>query len=296
MNEITKGMLLFPFNALYKISPRAELKLLFLLKRKKRLDLNNPKGFNEKLNWLKLYDTEKASELKPYLCDKYEVRKYIENKLGNDDVLNTLYWEGFNPEEIPFDTLPERFVIKVTHGSTFNIIVKNKAELDIDAVVKQLKVWLNAKFIPCYGEWWYGKVRPRVIIEKYLENADKGELVDYKVFCFNGEPKLIDVHTGRFGRHCRNVYDLNWNFLEDVYFKYPHSEQISKPKVLNKLIEYARKLSEDFAHVRVDFFIVNDKLYFSELTFANGAGFDPITPDEFDLKMGDWLELPKKGQ
>lgn len=295
MNEVTKGIVLMPFNVLYKISPALELKTLFLLKTKTKLNLDNPKSFNEKLNWLKLYDNEKANKLKPYLCDKYEVREYIKEKLGSDEVLNTLYWEGYNPEDIPFDELPEQFVIKVTHGSTFNIIVKNKSELDVESAIITLNIWLKAKFIPCYGEWWYGKVKPRVIVEKYLENKDKGELVDYKVFCFNGKPKLIDVHTGRFGKHCRNVYDLEWNFLENVYFKYPHSEQIEKPKMLELLIDYAKKLSEDFTHVRVDFFIVDDKLYFSELTFANGAGFDPIEPRSFDLQMGEWIELPGRG-
>ncbi len=295
MNEVIKGIVLFPFNILYKLNPRAELKLLYFLKRREKLNLDKPQNFNEKINWLKLYDSPKANELKPLLCDKYEVRKYVKEKLGNESVLNELYWEGFNPEDIPFESLPQQFVIKVTHGSTFNIIVKDKSKLNYKKTIKTLNLWLNAKFIPCYGEWWYGKVRPRVIVEKYLENADKGELIDYKVFCFNGEPKLIDVHTGRFGEHCRNVYDTEWNFLENVNFKYPHSEQIEKPPVLDMLLEYSRKLSADFCHVRVDFFIVDNKLYFSELTFANGAGFDPITPEAFNAKMGSWINLPMKG-
>lgn len=294
MNEIVKSVILTPFNILYKISPVFELKLLFKIKTGRKLDLSNPKSFNEKINWLKLYDTKESNSLKPYLCDKYEVRKYIRKKLGNDLILNELYWEGYNPEDIPFDKLPTQFVIKVTHGSTFNIICKNKDDLNRERTIKSLRRWLNAKFLPCYGEWWYGKIKPRIIIEKYLENEDKQELTDYKIFCFNGEPKFIDVHSGRFAEHKRNVYDTNWNYLKDVRFKYPNSEDIQKPNVLDDLLDYARKLSKDFVHVRVDFFIVNDNIYFSEFTFANGAGFDPISPYEFELEMGKMIHLPGK--
>lgn len=294
MNEIVKNVILTPFNILYKISPVFELKLLFRIKTGRRLDLSNPKSFNEKINWLKLYDTKESNSLKPYLCDKYEVRKYVRKKLGNNLILNELYWEGYNPEDIPFDKLPTQFVIKVTHGSTFNIICKNKKDLNRKKTIKILRRWLNAKFLPCYGEWWYGKVKPRIIIEKYLENQDKQELTDYKIFCFNGEPKFIDVHSGRFAEHKRNVYDTNWNYLKDVRFKYPNSEDIEKPNVLEDLLCYARKLSKDFVHVRVDFFIVNDNIYFSEFTFANGAGFDPISPYEFELEMGRMIGLPGK--
>lgn len=297
MNEVAKGIVMTPFNLLYKLSPKTELKVLFKLKTGRRLNLVEPKSFNEKMNWLKLYDSDLANQLKPRLCDKYMVREYVQEKMGNSesDILNELYWEGFNPEEIPFNRLPKQFVIKVTHGSTFNIIVRDQDEIDRNKIVQKLKLWLSAKFIPCYGEWWYGIVKPRVIVEKYLENKDKGELLDYKVFCFNGEPKLIDVHSGRFGNHKRNVYDTNWNFLKDVNFKYPHSEAIDKPLVLSELLQCAKILSRDFMQVRVDFFIVDNKLYFSEFTFANGAGFDPITPYSFDLKMGSWISLDKAG-
>ena len=289
MNEILKSIILTPFNFLYKINPELELKILFNLKTGRKLDLVEPKGFNEKVNWLKLYDKD---ERRPLLSDKYTVRDYVE-KITGDKILNKLYWHGENPEDIPFDELPNQFVIKVTHGSTFTIICNDKEKLTRDEAVKQLKIWLKAKFIPCYGEWWYGLVKPQVIVEKYLENPEKNELLDYKVFCFNGEPKLIDVHTGRFGVHRRNVYDTKWDFLEDVSFKYPQSDAIEKPVVLQELLEYARMLSKGFAHVRIDFFIVNNQIYFSEFTFANGAGFDKITPYSFDLLMGEWLELPE---
>ena len=287
MNTITKNIILAPFNLLYRINPALELKLMFKLKQGYSLDLKNPKTYNEKLQWIKLYD---KNEWMPKCCDKYAVREYVE-KMGCADILNTLYWHGTNPDEIPYDDLPDKFVIKVTHGSTFNIIVTDKSQLDEEATRKKLNKWLSAKFIPCYGEWFYGKVPPQIIVEQYLEDGHGNDLYDYKVFCFNGKAKLVDVHCGRFGTHKRNVYDLDWNLLDDVYFKYEHFNGVSKPSVLEKLIQYAEILASGFLHARVDFFIVNNRIYFGELTFTNGAGFDRITPRSFDEKMGNWLRL-----
>ena len=258
MDTHKKNVLMLPFNLLYKIAPRLELKLLFRIKQGYSLNLKKPKTFNEKLQWIKLYD---KNDLMPKCVDKYTVREYVKS-VGCEEILNELYWEGFNPENIPFDTLPNKFVIKVTHGSTYNIIVTDKAKLDKEDAINKCKIWLKEKFLPCYGEWFYGIEKPRVIVEKYLEDkTTKGELYDYKVFCFNGKPKLIDVHIGRFGEHKRNVYNLNWEFLENVYFKYDHFDGISRPKELNKMLDYAKKLSADFNHVRVDFFIANGKIY-----------------------------------
>ena len=165
--------------------------------------------------------------------------------------------------------------------------------MDIEETKKKLKIWLKAKFVPCYGEWFYGIEKPRIIVEKYLDDGHNGDLYDYKVFCFNGKAKLIDVHCGRFGNHRRNIYDTNWKFLENVNFQYEHFEGIEKPKELKELIKYAEILSKDFLHARVDFYIVNGKVIFGEITFTNGAGFDRITPYEFDKEMGSWLKLPR---
>jgi hypothetical protein len=273
---------------MYKISPKAELKTMFKLKQGYKLNLQNPTTYNEKLQWIKLYD---KNQLMPKCVDKYTVREYVESK-GCKNILNELLWQGFNPEEIPYDKLPNKFVIKVTHGSTFNIICTDKSKLDKKDVIKKCNKWLKAKFLPCYGEWFYGIEKPRIIVEKYLDDGHNGDLFDYKVFCFNGKAKLIDVHCGRFDKHKRNIYDTKWNFLEEVQFKYEHFERLEKPKELSELIKYAEILSKDFLHARVDFYIVNGKVIFGELTFTNGAGFDHIKPYEFDKKMGDWLELP----
>ena len=163
-------------------------------------------------------------------------------------------------------------------------------QLKKEYIKKKLNKWLEAKFIPCYGEWFYGKVFPRIIIEQYLEDGHGTDLYDYKVFCFNGKAKLVDVHCGRFGTHKRNIYDLNWK-LQDVKFKYDNFEGVEKPKIFDELIEKAELLASNFHHARVDFFIVNDQLYFGEITFTNGAGFDRIKPYSFDKQMGEWLKL-----
>ena len=290
MDNLMKNIILTPLNYLYAISPELELKLMFRLKQGYNLNLKNPVTYNEKLQWIKLYD---HNPLMPKCCDKYAVRSYVEDK-GCGAILNELIWEGMNPEEIPFDKLPRQCVIKVTHGSTFNIICTDTSKLDRHDVIEKCRKWLKAKFLPCYGEWFYGRIEPRIIIEKYLEDGHGKDLFDYKVFCFNGKAKLIDVHSGRFGEHLRNIYDLDWNLQEDVYFKYGHAPVIDKPKALSLMIQYAEILSSDFYHARVDFFIVNDQVYFGEITFTNGAGFDRIEPHCFDEKMGSWLKLPLK--
>ena len=290
MNTQTKNLILAPFNLLYQLAPETELKLMFRLKQKYPLNLKDPRTYNEKLQWIKLYD--KHPDM-PRCCDKFTVRQFVEER-GCGQLLNELYWEGTDPEAIPYDSLPEQFVIKVTHGSTYNIIVKDKKQLNIPETSKKLRAWLKSRFIACYGEWFYGKVPPRIIVEKYLEDPDLGELLDYKIFCFNGKARLVDVHSGRFGQHKRNIYDRDWNFLDTVHFKYPHGPVMEKPAQLEAMLSYAETLAAPFTHARVDFFLVGGQIIFGEVTFTNGAGFDPITPREFDLEMGSWLQLPKR--
>lgn len=288
MNNLVKNAVLFPFNILYKFSPEINLLILFYLKHHYRLDLKNPKTYNEKLQWIKLYD---HNPLMPKCCDKYTVRDFVK-KQGCGEILNELYWEGFNPNEIPFESLPEKFVIKVTHGSTFNIICKDKSELDKEKAIDDCKKWLNSKFLPCYGEWFYGKEKPRVIVEKFIESTDDDQLRDYKVFCFNGEPKLIRIDTDRFTQHKMDFFDPKWNRVEDAGMGFPISGRtFEKPECLSDLLEYAKKLSALFKHARVDFYIVNNKPIFGEITFTNGAGFDRFSSYEFDLMMGEWMNL-----
>ena len=289
MNNLIKNAVLFPFNILYKFSPEINLQILFYFKQHYRLNLKNPKTYNEKLQWIKLYD---HNPLMPKCCDKYTVRNFVEQQ-GCGEILNELYWEGFKPEDIPFESLPEKFVIKVTHGSTFNIICKDKSKLNKEKTINDCKKWLNAKFLPCYGEWFYGQEKPRIIVEKFIESSDDEQLRDYKIFCFNGEPQLIRIDTDRFTNHKMDFFDPKWNRVEDAGMGYPISGRaFEKPECLSDLFEYARKLSAPFKHARVDFYIVNNNPIFGEITFTNGAGFDRFSSYEFDLMMGECLKLP----
>lgn len=292
MNDLTKNVILTPFHLLYRISPEMDLKILFRLKQGYQLDLDNPRTYNEKLQWIKLYD---HNPLMPRCCDKFEVREMIERQ-GYGNLLNQLLWQGFEPEKIPFDELPDRFVIKVTHGSTFNIICTNKSKLNRRDAIARCNRWLNAKFLPCYGEWFYGKVKPRVIVEEYIESEDGEQLRDYKVFCFHGVPRYIRVDSDRFTDHKMDVFTTDWKRIPGAHMGYRCSDyNFERPECLAELLEIAGKLSRPFLHARVDFYIVRNRIYFGEITFTNGAGFDRFSSYEFDLKMGEWLKLPTHG-
>ena len=290
MNNTAKNLLLTPFNILYKINPELDLKVLFRLKLGYKLNLKNPTTYNEKLQWIKLND---KNPLMPKCCDKYAVREYVESK-GCKKLLNELLWEGFNPDEIPYESLPNKFVIKVTHGSTFNIICSEKSKLNVEQVNKRLKKWLKVKFLPCYGEWFYGVERPRIIIEKFIESDD--DLKDYKVFCFNGEPKYIAVYSDRYlnnGKPCQEIYDLDWNITHNHTNDYKLPCKLTKkPCNLNEIIKYSKILSKDFRHARVDFFNPNNNLIFGEITFTSSAGFGKFSSKQFEEEMGNYLNLP----
>ena len=290
MNNLTKNIILTPFNLLYKLSPELDLKILFRLKHGYPLDLKNPKTYNEKVQWIKLYG---RNPLMAKCCDKYAVREFVESR-GCGDILNRLIWQGFNPEDIPFDSLPDKYVIKVTHGYTYNIIQDGTKKIVKEEVIAQCRKWLKAKFLPCYGEWFYGIEKPRVIVEDFIQSTDDVQLRDYKLFCFNGVPRLFRVDTDRFSGHKTDLYDTDWNCLKNDGMGFPASgRDFPKPACLEKLLEYAARLSEPFQHARVDFYITGDRFYFGEITFANGAGFDRFSSYEFDLKVGSWLDLTK---
>ena len=289
MNNTVKNVILTPFNGLYRLSPEADLKLLFRLKQGYPLDLKHPRTYSEKLQWIKLYD---KNPLMPICCDKYAVRGYVEEK-GCGEILNRLIWQGFDPADIPFDDLPKKCAIKVTHGSTFNILCRDTAALDREDAVRKCRKWLKAKYLPCYGEWFYGIEKPRIIVEEYIDTPDPEGLRDYKVYCFNGKARMVAVHSDRFGAHKKDLYDRDWNYMEGKAIGHPASGKImERPAVWDKVLEYAERLSEPFYHARVDFYIVGDRIIFGEITFIPGVGFDRFSSYDFDLEVGSWLSLP----
>ncbi|SFO48201.1 ATP-grasp fold amidoligase family protein [Anaerocolumna aminovalerica] len=290
MNRRIKKTILAPMDLLYKISPESTTKILYRLKTGRKLNLNNPRTYSEKLQWIKLHYKDK---LAPRCADKYTVRKFVK-QCGCEEILIKLLWQGYNPYDIPFDELPQKFVIKVTHGSGGNIICRDKCQLNIPKTIKTLKRRLNEKYLPCYGEWFYGIIKPRIIIEEYLEDEKGCSPIDYKIYCFHGNPKYIIAHVDRFTNHRSNMYDLDWNPIQNITMKEIDSSlNVERPEKLELLLDYARILSEKFIHVRVDLYLLQSKIYFGELTFTSDAGFVVIDPIEIEEKIGSWIKLPK---
>lgn len=298
MNTMIKNTMLAPFNALYIVSPELCLKTLFRIKQGYALDLEHPKTFSEKIQWIKLYD---HNSLMPRCADKYTVRGYVKEH-GCGQYLNELLWHGSDPAQIPFDELPEKYVVKVTHGSTFNVIVDGTKLVDREEVVAKCHKWLNAKFLPCYGEWFYGRsggVEPSVVVERFIESDGDNGLDDYKVFVMNGKAVLTLVCTGRTANaHYEDYYDMDWNLIEGCDMGEERSGKvIPKPSCFDEMIDAAERLAAPFNHARVDFYITgkgsSQKPVFGEITFTSGSGFDRFHPRTFDEWLGEKLVLRK---
>lgn len=255
-----------------------------------KLDLNNPELFNEKIQWLKLYDRRPEYTM---MVDKYRVKQYVADKIGEQYIIPTLgAWDS--PEDIEFEKLPDKFVLKCNHNSGLGMcICKDKSKLNTSKVKRNLYKGLKQNYYLMGREWPYKDVPRKIIAEKYMVDGEETELKDYKVFNFDGEPRLIQVDYDRFSNHKRNLYSVDWEYI-DAQIQYPtdSSVTIRKPDCLNEMLELARKLSEGYPHVRTDFYIIDRKIYFGELTFYHGSGIERIDPYELEKQMGDWLNLP----
>lgn len=256
----------------------------------RKIDIENPKTFNEKLQWLKLYD-RKSDYTK--MVDKQEVKKYVSEKIGSKYIIETLgVWKKFN--EINFESLPEQFVIKCTHDSGGLAICRQKETFDVKKAKKKINKSLRSSYFYYGREWPYKNVEPRIIAERYLEDEAGEELKDYKVMCFAGKAKLIQVHCGRFKEHLQDFYDTDWNKL-DIYQGTPQSEEVMpKPVFYDEMIALSEILSRDIPQLRVDWYYTNNQLYFGELTFFDASGYWAFEPNIWDEKMGEWIELPSK--
>lgn len=256
----------------------------------KKLNLNPPLTFNEKICWLKL---KKFPEDRMVVrcADKYEVHDYIRQKgYGNLLVSILGVWDSAN--DIDWDMLPNRFVLKCTHGCAYNIICTDKNSFNKKRAVKQLNHWLKEDFGLVSGEPHYSKIKRRIICEEFLE----GELIDYKFYCFNGEPRFYYAAITPNGDFHNNMicdfFKPNGELAD--FYRLDHNRFDICPEVpdnLSQMLEIARRLSEDFVFVRVDLMNVRDNLYFSELTFTPSAGMMPLAPDDADEMIGKWLDL-----
>lgn len=228
-------------------------------------------------------------------ADKYEVRHYIKSK-GLKDILVDLHAVYDNPDQIDLDELPERFVIKTTNGSGTNVLCKEKASIDVKEVKEDLAIWLKRDNYAVGREWSYKDIKPRIIIEEYLEdirNPFEG-INDYKFLCFGGKPKYVILDIDRSISHKRNIYDIDWNLI-DVKTDCPNFDgTVEKPDGFEEMLEVATVLCRDFPFVRVDLYWVNGKVYFGELTFYPWTGYVQFEPDEFDYILGEEFELPNR--
>jgi hypothetical protein len=266
------------------------LKRWWFKRNNKTLNLDKPLTFNEKIQWLKLYD---STPYKTLLADKYKVRDYITKKIGKKYLI-PLYNVYNKFEEINFDKLPKQFVIKCNHGSGYNIIIKDKSKLNSTIIKKNLDEWMNSNFAFYYGlELHYRDIEPKIIIEKYLDDGT-GDLRDYKITCFNGKPEFIWIDSNRHTEHKRNLYDLNWNQLPyKINSNYKTFPSPKKPKQLKKLLKLASILSKGFLYARVDFYIIKEKIFFGEITFTSSSGTENILPHSFDKRLCSLIKLPK---
>lgn len=264
------------------------LRLTHLIRHGERLDLSNPITFNEKLQWMKIYYRDSRFT---ELTDKYEVRKYVSDKIGDRYLIKLLgAWNNFS--EIDFENLPEKFVLKCNHDSGSVVFIDKSKKNDF----KKLETFFEKKLSKNHywksREWNYKEIKAKIIAEELLADADKTYLTDYKFFCFNGVPRIIQVDLDRFGDHRRNIYNTNWELLDVKINVDPLKEfKIEKPKQLEKMLEIAAILSEGFPHVRVDLYLVKEQIYFGEMTFFHGGGQENFQPYWFSKKMGDWIDL-----
>lgn len=257
------------------------------------LDLENPKTFNEKLQWLKVHY---RNPIMPACADKVEVRKIVSKEIG-EEYLIPIYGVWDNVQDIKLDKLPNQFVLKSSHASGQVIITKNKNKMDFPNEIKKMKKWLKTNYYYSSGEWIYKDIKPRIICEQLLEQENNEDLRDYRVFCFNGKAKFIAVDFNITDKKNtrRNLYDLNWKLI-NAKISYPQETSyiVKKPDKFEELIYLSEKLASDFPHTRVDFYIVKEKLFFGEITFFHQGGMGKISPADFEMKSGSWIELREK--
>lgn len=272
------------------IPDKTMVKLQYRIKTGRKLNLKNPQRYTEKLQWYKL---NYRNPLMTKCADKYTVREYIESK-GLGHILNELYGVYDNVNEIDFDKLPNKFVLKTTNDSDTNIFCKDKANSDLEEIKKKMNKKIKARTqIPLAREWAYSNAKKRIICEKLLEDKDTKDngINDYKFLCFNGKPEFIVYDIDRYIGHKRNFYDTNWKYL-NVSSDCPNfGNVVGKPEKLKEMLEIAKTLSKDFPAVRVDLYCIQNKIYFGELTFYPWSGYVKFEPDEFDFILGKKFKI-----
>ena len=228
------------------------------------------------------------------MVDKVEAKKYAASIIGEEHIIPTLgVWERF--EDIDFASLPDRFVLKPSHDSASVIIVADKSKMNVRKARKKMNKSLRRNYYMEYREYPYKNVKPRILAEQFMVDESGTELKDYKIFCFDGVPKVIQVDFGRFTKHERNLYTPEWEYIP-AQIKYPTNprHQITRPECLREMLEVASNLSKGLTQARVDLYVIYDKIYFGEITLYHGSGCEKFNPTEFGKTMGDYIKIPKK--
>lgn len=277
-------------NFFNRLPDREYLCLQYWARLDQKLDLENPQTFNEKIQWLKLYAKK---EQYTAMVDKYEVKKIVADKIGQEYLIPTLgVWERF--EDIDFDALPDQFVLKCTHDSGGLVIVREKAKMNIASAKKIIESSLKMNYYYHCREWPYKNVKPRIIAEPYMQDGEKLYLPVYKFLVFDGEPRIIQViQNDKTKDESIDYFDPDWNVLP-LRQNFPNSKVLpEKPERLEEMLDLARKLGADMPVIRVDLYEINKKIYFSEFTFYSDGGFAPFYPEEWDQKLGEMIYLPE---
>ena len=272
-----------------KLPDALYLWLMYFFQTGKRLHLKHPKTFNEKLQWLKLHDRKPEYST---MVDKYAAKEYVAKIIGEEYIVPTLgVWDS--PEEIAWDKLPSQFVLKTTHGGGGKgiIICRDKEKLDKAEAVSDLRTAMKRDLYKNYREWPYKNVKPRVIAEEYLsEESEKNGIRDYKFYCFNGKPLYCVVISDRQKNMVNDYFDMDWVHQNITLKEIPFAERVpEKPKNFETMRQLATKLSMGHPHLRVDFYEVNSKVYFSELTFYSSSGYGQFTPEAWDDIWGNYI-------
>lgn len=270
------------------------LRMQYFIKFGRMLNLKSPERFMDKMQWYKIYYRNPAMQ---QCADKYSVREYVKSK-GLEHILNDLYAVYKSPEEIALDALPSRFALKLSNGSSTNLFINDKSKANISDIQQKFRDFFAQSGASAGREWCYQSEKPPVILaEKLLKDQSNptGTLRDYKIFCFQGKPAYIICVDGRYtSAYCHVVYDVNWNKQNVVIGESSAEAEYPKPEKLSEMLQYAGILSQDFPFARTDFYYLDGKIYFGEITFFPWSGYMRFAPDSFDYHLGELFELPER--
>lgn len=274
-----------------KLNDKKYIELRYFSEMGKRLNLNKPYNFNEKLQWLKLYNRKDEYTI---MCDKYLVRDYISNTIGEQYLIPLIgVYDKF--DDIDFLKLPNKFVIKCSHDSGSIVICENKDNFDINKAKKIINSKIKKDYYRFGREWPYKNIVPKIIVEEYMEDIKCGELIDYKLFCFNGEPNIKLICSKRRSKKgvCETWFDKNWELLDIKEGGHDIDSSVRKPINYKLMDDLSRKLSKTIPFLRVDWYEIDGKLYFGELTFYPASGYERFSPENWNDIMGKMIKLPK---